>query len=101
MEEKTTLQKIKEQLEKKMTRAIVAAIDEGTECKINPNGVIGGLRIDGVFLTPKIEGSRGFVLNIDTPEIDQLFEPNREYLKSRAEELRAELEEIEKQLKSE
>lgn len=99
MEEKTTLQKIKEQLERKMTRAIVAAIENGAECKI----IVGdGLSINGVFLTPKFgTGYHGLLLSINAPEIDQLFEPKKDDLKKRAEELRAELEGIENQLKSE
>ena len=99
MEEKTTLQKIKEQLEKKMTRAIVAAIEDGAK---REKAISGGIYIDGVYLTPKFATEYyGFVLDINAPEIEQLFEPTEEDLKKRTEELRAELEEIEKQLKSE
>lgn len=99
MEEKTTLQKIKEQLEKKMTRAIVAAIEDGAEYETLSGG---GVRIDGVYLAPKFATEYyGFILDINAPEIEQLFKPTEEDLKKRAEELHAELEEIEKQLKSE
>lgn len=94
MEEKTTLQKISEQLEKKMTRAVVAAIENGVTCTITPEG---GIRIDEVYLTPKY-GTKyyGLVLGINAPEIEQLFNDD---LMKRAEELRAELKEIEKQIK--
>ena len=97
--EKTELQKIKEQIEQKMTRAIVEAIKDGAECKTNKDG---SLKIDGLYLTPKfITEYHGIVLRINAPEIDKLFEPSEEELKKRAEELRAELEEIENKLKSE
>ena len=99
MEEKTTLQKVKEQLEKNMTRAIVAAIEYGVK---REKSITGGICIDGVYLTPKFyKDCHGLVLDINAPEIEQLFEPTEEDLKKRAEELRAELGEIEKQLKSE
>ena len=97
--EKTRLQKIKEQLEQKMTRAIVEAIKDGAEYETNKDG---SLIIDGLYLTPKFAIEyHGLVLRINSPEIDQLFEPSEEELKKRAEELRAELEEIENKLKSE
>lgn len=96
--EKTRLQKIKEQLEQKMTRAIVAAIEDGANCEIQINE---GLRIDGVYLTPKFGSEyHGLLLNINAPEIDKLFEPSKEDLKRRAGQLRAELEEIENKLNS-
>ena len=98
-EEKTRLQIIKDEMSKKMTIAIVEVINSGVKYKTNKDG---GVTIDGVYLTPKY-GSKyhGFVLNIDSPEIEQLFEPSEEDLKKRAEELRAELEEIEKQINEE
>lgn len=96
--EKTRLQKIKEQLEQKMTRAIVEAIEDGAEYEIL---ISGGLRIDDIYLTPKFGTEyRGLILDINAPEIDKLFEPSKKYLEERAEQLRAELEEIEKQIKS-
>ena len=98
MEEKTRLQKIKEQLNQKMTRAIVEAIKDGAECKTQ---IDSSLYIDGVYLTPKFSTEyHGLILDIDAPEIDNLFEPSDESLKKRAEELRAELDEIENKLKS-
>lgn len=95
-EEKTRLQQIKGQLEAKMTRAIVAAIEDGAEYEKS----VGGLYIDGVFITPKFTRKcHGLVLDIDAPEIEQLLEPSKEELKKRAEELRAQLDEIENKLK--
>lgn len=94
---KTRLQIIKEQLEAKMTRAIVEAIENGAKYEI---GIDGGLHIDGIYLTSKYGSNyHGLVLDIDAPEIEQLFEPTEEELKKRAEELRAELDEIENKLK--
>lgn len=94
---KTRLQIIKEKLSEKMTRAIVQAIEDGAKYETFTEG---GLRIDGVYLTPKYTSKyHGLVLQIDAPEIEQLFEPTEEDLKKRAEELRAELNEIENKLK--
>lgn len=95
--EKTRLQIIEEQLSEKMTRAIVEAIENGANYETFTEG---GLRIDGVYLTPKYGSNyHGLVLHIDAPEIQQLFEPTEEDLKRRAEKLRAELNEIENKLK--
>lgn len=95
--EKTRLQTIKEQLNEKMTRAIVEAIENGARYETTTDG---GLKIDGVYLTPKYTSKyHGLVLEIDAPKIEQLFEPTEEELKKRAEELRAELDEIENKLK--
>ena len=96
-EEKTRLQIVKEQLSEKMTRAIVEAIENGAKYETSTDG---GLRIDGVYLTPKYTSKyHGLVLQIGAPEIEQLFEPTEEELKRRAEKLRAELDEIENKLK--
>lgn len=97
-EEKTRIQIIKDELSKQMTIAIVEAIKNGIKYETNKDG---GVTIDGVYLTPKF-GTKyyGLVLNIYAPEIEQLFEPSDEYLKKRVEELRAELDEIEKKLNS-
>lgn len=97
-EEKTRLQIIEDELSKNMTRAIVEAIKSGAKYETNKEG---GVTIDGVYLTPKFGTEyHGFVLNIYAPEIEQLFEPREEDLKKRAEELRAELDEIENKLNS-
>ena len=95
-EERKTLQDIKEQLSKEMTRAIVDEINSGVKYETNKDG---GVTIDGVYLTPKFGTEYyGLVLHIVAPEIEHLFEPSEEDLKKRAEELRAKLEEIEKQI---
>lgn len=86
-------------MEQKMTRAIIEAIEDGAKCE---KTISGGVYIDGVYLAPKFSLKyHGLFLNINAPEIDQLFEPSEEELKKRAEELRAELDEIENKLKSE
>lgn len=96
--EKTRLQKIKEQLSEKITRAIVETIESGAEYKTNADG---GLSIDGVYLTPKFSSKyHSFILDVDAPEIEQLFEPTEEQLQKRAEALRTELTEIENKLNS-
>lgn len=97
-EEKTRLQKIKEQLSEKMTRAIVEAIENGAKCEKSITG--GGVRIDGVFLTPKLSSEyHSVILDVNAPEIEQLFEPSKGELERRAQRLRDELEEIENKLK--
>ena len=97
-EEKTRLQIIKDEMSKNMTRAIVESINSGVKYKTNKDG---GVTIDGVYLTPKYGTEyHGLVLHIDSPEIEQLFEPSEEDMKKRAEELRAELDEIENKLNS-
>ena len=97
-EERKTLQEIKEQLSKQMTIAIVEAIKNGIKYGTNKDG---GVTIDGVYLTPKFGAKyHGLVRNIYAPEIEQLFEHSEEDMKKRAEELRAELDEIENKLNS-
>lgn len=97
-EEKTRLQIIKDEMSKKMTIAIVESINNGVKYETNKDG---GVTIDGVYLTPKYGTEyHGLVLSIDAPEIEQLFEPSEEDMKIRAEELRAELDEIENKLNS-
>ena len=97
-EEKTRLQVIKDEMSKKMTIAIVEAINNGVKYETNKDG---GVTIDGVYLTPKYGTEyHGLVLHIYAPEIEQLFEPSEEDMKKRVEELRAELDEIENKLNS-
>ena len=97
-EEKTRLQIVKEQMDEEMTRAIVEAIDNGAKYKTTKDG---GLYIDGVYLTPKFASKyHGVILDIDAPKIEQLLEPTEEDLKKHAEELRAQLNEIENKLNS-
>lgn len=95
--DKTTLQCIKEQLESKMSRAIVQAIEDGAEIKKTATNVT----IDGVCVIKKNQYAAGHavVLYFDAAEIDALFEPSKDALKKRAEDLRAELTEIENKLK--
>lgn len=97
-EKKTRLQIIKDELGKNMTIAIVNEINNGAKYEIYKDC---GITIDGVYLTPKF-GTKyyGIVLHIYAPEIDKLFEPSEEEMKKRAEELRAELDEIENKLNS-
>lgn len=97
-EGKSRLQIIKDEMSKSMTRAIVEAIKKGAMYETSKEG---GVMIDGVYLTPKFcMEYHGLVLKIDAPEIEQLFEPCEEDMKKRAEELRAELNEIENKLNS-
>ena len=97
-EERKTLQEIKDELSKKMTRAIVDEINSGVKYETNKDG---GVTIGGVYLTPKYGTEyHGLVLHISAPEIEQLFEPSDEDMKKRAEELQAELKEIENKLNS-
>lgn len=97
-EEKTRLQIMKEKLSEEMTRAIVDEINSGEKYETNRDG---GLTIGGVYLTPKYGTEyHGLVLKIYAPEIEKLFEPSEEDMKKRAEELRAELDEIENKLNS-
>lgn len=91
----TRLQKINEQLSKKMTRAIVDAIESGA--KIERSRV--GVTVDGVFVVgERKDETKSVVLMISSPEINELFEPTEEQMQKRAEELRAELTEIENKL---
>ena len=97
-EEKTRLQIIKDELGKNMTIAIVNEINNGVKYETKKDG---GLIIEGVYLTPKYDRKcHGLVLDIYAPEIDKLFEPSEEEMNKRAEELRAELDEIENKLNS-
>ena len=93
---KTTLQIIKEELEGKMKRAIEQAIEAGAEIK---KVVGGGAYVDGIYITPRVASSaRGLVLDIECDELEEALAPTRTDLAERAEQLRAELEQIEKQL---
>lgn len=103
MEEKETrLQKILRQESEKIGRAILEEIENGEKVKkpvSNCGIVIGGIHICAPI--KNIEGSKPcVVLKIKEPEIAQLFESSKEYLQTRSEELRKELEEIENELKT-
>lgn len=95
--EKTRLEKIKEQLEEKLARAIVEAIEDDAKierCRM-------GVTIDGVFVIGEnTDEEKSVVLKIKAPEINELFEPTEEQMQERAEALRAELTEIENKLNS-
>lgn len=95
--EKTRLEKIKEQLEKKLARAIVEAIEDYAKIERCCSGVI----IDGVFVIGEstVE-EKSVVLKIKEPEINELFEPTEEQMRKRAEALRDELTKIENKLNS-
>ena len=92
---KTTLQIIKEELEGKMKRAIEQAIEAGAAIKHSANGAT----IDGVYVVKQAahEG-HAVVLYFQSAELDDIFQPTAKDLAERAEQLRAELEQIEKQL---
>lgn len=95
--EKTRLEKIKGQLEEKLARAIVEAIESGAKIERSHAGVT----IDGVFVIGENTDEAKFVvLKIKAPEINELFEPTEEQMQKRAEALRAELTEIENKLNS-
>lgn len=95
--EKTRLEKIKEQLEEKLARAIVEAIE--SDAKIERYRA--GVTIDGVFVIGEnTDEEKSVVLKIKAPEINELFEPTEEQMQERAEALRAELTEIEAKLNS-
>ena len=95
-ENKTTLQIIKEQLEGKMKRAIEQAIEAGAE--INHSG--NGATIDGIYIVKEqYKDGHAVVLYFHSEEIDEIFKPTKEQMQKRIESLRAELEQIENQMK--
>lgn len=95
--QKTRLQKIKEQLEEKLARAIVETIKSGAKTERSHAGIT----IDGVFVIGEnADEAKSVVLKIKAPEINELFEPTEEQMQKRAEALRAELTEIENRLNS-
>lgn len=95
--QKTRLETIKAQLEEKLARAIVEAIEDGAKIEKSRAGVT----VDGVFVIgEQKDETKSVVLRISAPEINELFEPTEEQMQKRAEELRAELTEIENKLNS-
>lgn len=97
--EKTSLERIKEQFERRLSYAIVSAIEDGAKIEKCASGVI----VDGVFIVcDKSAGTLPAVVLriIDTPEIDELLEPSEEEMKAKADRLRQELQEIETKLNS-
>ena len=102
--ETTNLQKIAAHAADYLKEHIERAIDSGAEIKSYGKT---GIDVDGLFLmdTRKAYGKNTFdiVLHIDSESIAKAFdkatEPTQDELTERAEELRAELKEIENQLK--
>lgn len=96
---KTRLQIIREQLSEKMARAIVEAIEDGAKIEKR----IGAIYVDNVLIltaNKQLGTGNEIMLHLEAPEIDALFEPDREELTAKAERLRAELTEIENKLNS-
>ena len=101
-ETKTTLQKIVEQKADQIRMAIERAIDDGT--KIEECYYFTPLRtccsIEGVFLQKNTyDGSISVILNFRSEKIAKVFEPSKDDLEKMAEQKRAELADIEKQIK--
>ena len=95
-EEKTNLQLIKEGLECKMKRAIEQAIEAGAPIEHTSNGAT----IDGIYVIKQTyKEGHAVVLYFHSAEVDEIFTPTAEDLAKRAEQLRAELEQIENQMK--
>ena len=95
--EKTRLEKIFEQFEEELARAIVESIEDDAKIERCRVGVI----IDGVFVIGEnTDEEKSVVLKIKAPEINELFEPTEEQMQERANALRAELTEIENKLNS-
>lgn len=94
-EEKTDLQILKENLEAKMCRSIEQAIEVGAKIEISEHGAT----IDGVYVIKQaVHEGHAVVLYFRSAELDDIFQPTAKDLAERAEQLRAELEQIEKQL---
>ena len=93
--EKTTLQRIMEQKTEQIKIAIEEAIDAGA--KIEKSKYIQAREIDGVFV--QYTGRCYVVLHFSSDKVAKLFNPTREDLKELAARKRAELEDIEKQIK--
>ena len=95
-EEKTNLQILEEQTEQKMCRAIEQAIEAGAPIEHTSNGAI----IDGIYVIKQTyKEGHAVVLYFHSEVIDEIFMPTAEDLAKRAEQLRAELEQIENQMK--
>lgn len=100
-EEKTTLQKIMEQKAEEMRNAIEQSIDDGAKIKRlgSCTTLLECCLIDGVYLHKSIsDGSISVILNFHSEKIAKVFEPSKDDLEKMAEQKRAELEEIEKQI---
>lgn len=95
--EKTTLQRIVEQKAEQIRIAIEEAMDKGAKIEKSFTNCV---TIDEIFLQ-RNANSRQFavVLRFDSEKIAKVFEPSKDDLEKIAAQKRAELEEIEKQLK--
>lgn len=93
--EKTTLQKIMEQKAEQIKIAIEEAIDAGA--KIVKCKYIQAYEIDGVYV--QNTDTCCVVLHFSSDKISKLFNPTKEELEELASRKRAELEDIEKQIK--
>ena len=95
--EKTMLQKIMEQKAEQIRVAIEEAIDKGAKIEKTFTNFA---EIDGIFLQRNDNSSQFVVvLRFDSPKIAKVFEPSKDDLEKIAAQKRAELEEIEKQIK--
>lgn len=97
MEEKTTLLKIVEQKNEQVRNAIEQAIDEGAKIE-HSSYVSNGYTIDGVFIQVSPIDNVTLCLNMKSKVISMACKPSKEELEKMAEQKRAELEEIEKQI---
>ena len=96
-EEKTTLQRIVEQKTEQIRVAIEDAMDKGAKIE---KTLTNFAEVDGIFLQRNYNSSQFVVvLRFDSPKIAKVFEPSKDELEKIAAQKRAELEEIEKQIK--
>lgn len=100
-EEKTTIQKIAEQKTEQMRVAIEQAIDDGAKIEklSSCTTLLECCCIDGLYLQKNTsDGTISVILNFRSEKIAKAFEPSKDDLEKMAEQKRAELEEIEKQI---
>lgn len=100
-EEKTTLQKIAEQKAEQMRVSIEQAIDDGAKIEklISCTTLLECLYIDGLYLQMYTsDGTISVILKFSSEKIAKVFAPSKDDIEKMAEEKRAELEEIEKQI---
>lgn len=95
-EEKTLLQRIVEQESKQMRIAIEQAINDGAKVE-HSKYVSNGYTIDCIFVQ-KISNNITLLLNMESEIIAKACKPSKDELEKMAEQKRAELEEIEKQI---
>lgn len=98
---KSRLERIVEQLNDKLMAAIEEAIDEGAKIvnRVSDTSLLKCCTIDGLLVQKNtVDGSLSVVLNFRSEKIARVFEPSKDELEKMAEQKRAELEEIEKQI---